>query len=171
MLPVENGSEPVNPIYRDNGVYLIIGGAGGLGQAWTESLLQRHDSQVIWAGRKAINDEIRHSLRAMERLGRAPLYVSVDATQPHQMEQLRHTILRQYGRLNGIIHSAIVLEDKTVANMSETTFSSALAAKVDICRNIENYFADLDLDFIAFYSSIQSFARQAGRVITLRVHL
>lgn len=38
MLPVENGSEPVNPIYRDNGVYLIIGGAGGLGQAWTESL-------------------------------------------------------------------------------------------------------------------------------------
>ncbi|NAO53892.1 SDR family NAD(P)-dependent oxidoreductase [Pseudomonas syringae] len=163
VLPVENGSEPVKPIYRDNGVYLIIGGAGGLGQAWTESLLQRHDSQVIWAGRKAINDEIRHSLRAMERLGRAPLYVSVDATQPHQMEQLRHTILRQYGRLDGIIHSAIVLEDKTVANMSETTFSSALAAKVDICRNIENYFADLDLNFIAFYSSIQSFARQAGQ--------
>ncbi len=40
-----------NNFYRRGGVYLVIGGAGGIGEAWSRFLLERHGAHVVWLGR------------------------------------------------------------------------------------------------------------------------
>ena len=99
----------------------------------------------------------------MAAVGPRPIYAQADATDASAMASLRQTILRDFGRLDGVIHSAIVLADKTLANMSEQIFSSALMAKIRICQHIGRYFGDLNLKFVGFFSSLQSFSRQAGQ--------
>ena len=62
-----------------------------------------------------------------------------------------------------MVHSAIVLNDNSVANMDAERFGTTLSAKVDTCVRMVQAFADEPLDFVLFFSSLQSFAKAAGQ--------
>ena len=70
---------------------------------------------------------------------------------------------RRYPRIHGVIHSAIVLQDKGLAGMDEARFRRGLAAKVDVCVRLAQVFEGEDLDFTLFFSSAQSFSKSPGQ--------
>src|SRR5262249_18818848 len=39
-------------LYRQNGVYVVIGGAGGIGEVWSRFMIERYQARVIWIGRR-----------------------------------------------------------------------------------------------------------------------
>lgn len=65
--------------------------------------------------------------------------------------------------MNGVIHSAIVLLDKSLANMDEERFHAGLSAKVDVSVRIAQVFDREPLDFVMFFSSINSFTKSPGQ--------
>ncbi len=152
------------PVYRQNRVYVVIGGAGGLGEVWTRFMMEQYQANVVWIGRRqydaSIEDKIINSLT---RLGRAPLYISADATNVDALEQARKTILKTYPAIHGVVHSAIVLRDRSIARMDESEFRASLSAKVDVSVNIDRVFGKQELDFMLFFSSIISFFKTPGQ--------
>ncbi|QWP75322.1 SDR family NAD(P)-dependent oxidoreductase [Lysobacter sp. K5869] len=149
--------------YRQNGVYVVIGGAGGLGEVWTRHMVARYDAQVIWVGRRALDADIEAKLDAIAGLGRRPHYFSADATDAAALAAAVAAIRARFPRIDGVVHSALVLRDQTVRAMDEAVFRQSLAAKVDVSVNIERAFAGQDLDFMLFFSSVASFHRDPGQ--------
>lgn len=149
--------------FRQNGVYVVIGGAGGLGEVWTRHMVARYDAEVIWIGRRPRDADIEAKLDAIAGLGRRPHYVCADATDAAALTAAVATIRARCPRIDGVVHSALVLQDQTVRTMDEAVFRRSLAAKVDVSVNIERAFAGLDLDFVLFFSSVASFHRDAGQ--------
>ncbi|WP_248134079.1 SDR family NAD(P)-dependent oxidoreductase [Pseudomonas sp. W2Jun17] len=151
------------PAYRSNGVYVVIGGSGGIGQVWTESVAREHAAQVVWLGRRALDASIQAALDQVALHGPRPFYMSVDATDAGQLQQACEQILSRFGRIDGLVHSAIVLDDRSLANMSEDQLRRSLQAKVDISVRMAQVFGGQALDFVLFFSSLIAFTRNAGQ--------
>jgi len=150
-------------IYRAGGVYVVIGGAGGLGALWSRFMLEKYGAHIIWIGRRPKDAGIQAKLDDLARLGPPPVYLSADATDRQALQRAYAEIKRRYPRIHGVIHAAIVLQDKGLAGMDETRFRAGLAAKVEVCVRLAQVFEQEELDFTLFFSSLESFAKSPGQ--------
>ncbi|WJQ79785.1 SDR family NAD(P)-dependent oxidoreductase [Brevibacillus brevis] len=149
--------------YRQGGVYVVIGGAGGIGEVWSEYMISTYQAQIIWIGRREKNAEIQAKVDRLAKLGPAPVYIAADATNRKSLYFAYEEIKKRYKQMNGVIHSAIVLLDKSLANMDEERFHAGLSAKVDVSVRIAQVFDREPLDFVMFFSSINSFTKSPGQ--------
>ncbi|HEY0139905.1 MAG TPA: SDR family NAD(P)-dependent oxidoreductase [Thermoanaerobaculia bacterium] len=150
--------------FKRAGVYVIVGGAGGVGEVVSEYLIRSYDARVVWIGRRSHDDVVE---KAQERVApgvaNRPLYIAADARSREDLSRVREEIKDRYGRINGVIHSAIVLADKSLANMEEEQFREALSTKVDTAVQLAHVFGREPLDFILYFSSLQSFLKAPGQ--------
>ncbi|WP_129645083.1 GNAT family N-acetyltransferase [Peristeroidobacter agariperforans] len=159
---------PSRPVYyKQKGVYVAIGGAGGLGEVWSRFMIEHFQARMVWIGRDELNATIQGKIDALARLagpaGRAPLYIRADATDPNALQRALDTLLETYPSVDGVVHSAIVLQDQSVQHMEESRFRAGLSAKVDISVNLDRVFGQQPLDFMLFFSSILSFITSPGQ--------
>ncbi|HXH38621.1 MAG TPA: SDR family NAD(P)-dependent oxidoreductase [Thermoanaerobaculia bacterium] len=165
----QQGLEPTAAVplttsaYRQSGVYVVIGGAGGIGELWSRFMIETYQAKLVWIGRRPCDASIEGKVDSLSRLGHAPLYISTDATSLEALARARDTILKTHPAIHGVVHSALVLHDRSIARMDESAFRSSLASKVDISVNLDRVFGRDELDFILFFSSIVSFLRPAGQ--------
>lgn len=153
-----------NFAYRKEGVYVVIGGAGGIGEVWTEYVITHYKAQVVWIGRSKINAHIAEKLDRMEMYGNRPQYISADAADITELRCAYEKIKADYGNIHGVIHSAITLNDKSLIRIDEEGFFGGLISKVDVSVCMAQVFgADVSLDFMLFFSSLQSFSKPAGQ--------
>ena len=150
-------------LYRRGGVYVVIGGAGGIGSAWSEYMIRQYEAQIVWIGRRAHDASIQGKRDRLSKLGPAPLYVEADATDRWALERACGQIRQAYGQIHGVIHSAITLSDRSLARMEEASFCAVLSAKVDVSVRLAQVFCEDQLDFVLFFSSVLSFDRPAGQ--------
>ncbi len=156
-------ASPAVPVYRREGVYLVLGGAGGLGEIFSEYLIRHYRAQVVWVGRRAEDAVITAKCDKLAALGPRPVYFSADAADVAQLQSVYADICRRFGKVDGLVHSALVLKDQGLASMDESSFRASLAAKVDLAVNIGQVFAQEKLDFVLFFSSLQSSFRAPGQ--------
>ncbi|MEW9712965.1 SDR family NAD(P)-dependent oxidoreductase, partial [Paenibacillus sp. SI92] len=149
--------------YRNGGVYVVVGGAGGIGEIWTEYMIRTYQAQIIWIGRRQLDEAVQAKLDKLANLGAAPQYITADATDRKALQQAYEEIKQTYTRIHGVIHSALVLGDQSLANMEEEQFTAGLAAKVDISVHIAQVFQKEPLDFVLFFSSFNSFTKALGQ--------
>jgi acyl transferase domain-containing protein/acyl carrier protein len=154
---------PAQPLCKPSGVYVVIGGAGGLGVVWTEHVIRTQGAQVVWLGRRPMNEDIQRKIDRLAALGPAPQYRVADAGDQASLQNACDEIKQQHGRIDGVVHSALALLDKSLALMDEERFRAGLAAKVDICVRLAQVFAAEPLSFVLFFSSMQSFIKSAGQ--------
>ncbi|NRR01524.1 SDR family NAD(P)-dependent oxidoreductase [Brevibacillus sp. RS1.1] len=162
LLPVQSPSIH-QTVYKQHGVYVVIGGAGGIGQAWSEYMIRTYQAQIIWIGRRKKEESIQNKINQLATLGPEPLYIEADATDRESLQSAYEEIKKQYGKINGVIHSAIVLFDRSLANMDETTFRAGLVPKVEVSVRMSQVFGEEAMDFVLFFSSINSFTKSPGQ--------
>ncbi|MBO1582984.1 SDR family NAD(P)-dependent oxidoreductase [Bacillus sp. XF8] len=162
LVQVEQMAEPQTP-YKKSGVYVVIGGAGGLGEVWSEHVIRHHQAKVVWIGRREKDETILAKISRLATYGPAPDYIVADAADRRSLEEAYQQIKEKYGEIRGVIHSAIVLRDQSIAQMDEETFRAALTAKVNVSVRMAQVFSEESLDFVLFFSSIQSFSKSAGQ--------
>ncbi|PCK08381.1 MAG: hypothetical protein COA42_09460 [Alteromonadaceae bacterium] len=155
------GNKP--PVIRKGGVYLIIGGAGGLGVAWSEWLINHYQTQVVWLGRRPLDERIKADIDRLAELGIRPMYLQADASKVHALYAAQQTITDQFGPIHAVVHATIVLQDASIAQMDETQFHQSLDAKVKVATCLAEVFSEQNLDFVLFFSSIQSSLQSAGQ--------
>ena len=162
-LAVMANAPETAPAYRKEGVYVVIGGAGGVGEVWSRFMIENYQANVVWIGRRESNAAIAAKIDALSRLGPAPLYIAADATDAASLEQAREKILETYPVIHGVVHSAIVLQDQSLARMDEATFRASFSAKADVSVTMDRVFGTEELDFMLFFSSIVSFVKSPGQ--------
>jgi polyketide synthase PksM len=162
LLPSPPAGEPAAAI-RPDGVYVVIGGAGGIGEAWSEALLRRGPARLVWVGRRPLDASIQARLDRLAALGPAPLYLAADATDREQLAGVRAAVLEAYGRIDGLVHAAVVLRDHSLENMTEEEMRTGLAPKIDVSVRLAQVFGGDALDFVLVFSSMMSFVKEPGQ--------
>lgn len=163
LLPWNASAESAAPAFRQGGVYVVIGGAGGIGEVCSEYLVRRYQAHIVWIGRRPLDAEIAAKLERLGAAGPAPLYLSADIADRAALQAALVAIKQRHARIDGVLHTAVVLADKTLANMDEERFRAALSAKVAGSVRMAQVFAGEALDLVLFFSSMQSFARAPGQ--------
>ncbi|WP_161497244.1 SDR family NAD(P)-dependent oxidoreductase [Bradyrhizobium nitroreducens] len=150
-------------VFRKNGVYVIVGGAGGIGEALSEYLIQNYQARVAWVGRRPANAWIAAKQVRLGQFGEAPLYICADAADVAMLEVARDQIRERYGSIHGVVHSALVLNDGSIERLDANDFEAALSAKVDVAVSMAHVFKNERLDFFLVFSSLQSTAKAPGQ--------
>ncbi|GAV43017.1 SDR family NAD(P)-dependent oxidoreductase [Streptomyces acidiscabies] len=150
VLTVEaapSGDGPV--VVRDGGVYLVTGGAGGLGRIVAEWLLARADVRVVAVGRGERPADLDDRVA----------YRRADVTDRAQLAAV-HT---EFGPFNGIVHAAGVLRDGFALTKSAEDFAAVLAPKVAGIEALDAVTADDSPDFFVAFSSIAAHIGNPGQ--------
>ncbi|ATQ76807.1 hypothetical protein CR152_21510 [Massilia violaceinigra] len=156
------GLADAKPPYRFQGVYIVIGGSGGLGEIWSRHVIEQYQANVIWIGRRELNAEIQQKLDSFAPLGKTPEYFQADASKPGELAAAYQQIKRRHAAIHGIVHSAVGAFDQSLKTVSEDDFRAVLSVKIDLSVRIAQVFNKEALDFALFFSSNASFVRGAG---------
>ena len=85
--------------YRRHGVYVVIGGAGGIGEVWSRFMIETYEARLVWIGRRPQDAAIQAKLEALAAMGHMPLYISADATDRAALERAYREITQCYGHV------------------------------------------------------------------------
>jgi polyketide synthase PksN len=162
LSPVPLTSPGTSP-YRRGGVYVVIGGAGGIGAAWTEHVVRRYAAKVVWIGRRPADGHIEAELDRLAGHGPRPEYIAADAADVAALREAYRQIVERHGPVHGVVHSAIVLRDQLLATMSESDLLTVLAAKAATSTNLGEVVGAEELDFVLFFSSLTGWSRPPGQ--------
>ncbi|WP_245448623.1 SDR family NAD(P)-dependent oxidoreductase, partial [Bradyrhizobium nitroreducens] len=155
--------QPGGPVYRDGGLYVLIGGAGGIGEVFSEHLIRQHQARVVWIGRRARDEAIVRKQQRLAQLGPEPCYIAADASDREALQVAAEEIRQRFGKIDGVVLATIVLRDQSLAQMDEATFAASLQAKVDVNVRVAQVFGTQPLDFVLSFSSMQSTLKAPGQ--------
>ncbi len=159
-VEADQGAPPI--AFKEDGVYLITGGLGGLGILFAEEILrQTTRGTIVLTGRSPLTAE-KEAL--LERLSRdRVIYRQVDLGDLDQLTRLIAAIPEEYGRLNGILHCAGMVADNFILKKASAEFSQVLAPKVTGTFNLDQSSRDVMLDFFVLFSSLSAVVGNLGQ--------
>lgn len=150
----ENGS-------YHNGITLILGGLGGLGMAFAKLEAQREKSVIVLSGRREITEEGNAFLGSIKN-GNV-VYKQVDITDRNDMARMIDSILKEYGHIRRIIHSAGVIKDSLILNKSFREMKAVLEPKIRGLYILDELTLNQPIDTFVVFSSISSAIGNVGQ--------
>nr|BAP05594.1 CalF [uncultured Candidatus Entotheonella sp.] len=150
---------------KQGGVYVILGGSGVVGQIMTRYLIREYAAHVVWIGRQPESAPVLHErLAPFREAGSEPFYIQADVTDADAMMAAVRRIRERYETINGAIFSGLVFDhENSVAQTSEADYRAILDVKTRGSLNFYNAFRSEPLDFMCWFSSIQTFSFLSAR--------
>ena len=141
--------------FKDQGVYLITGGLGGLGFIFAREIFkQTKDATVIVTGRSTLTEKVQAVLSKVPVGTGLLVYKQLDIVNLDQVKQLITSLIEEHKQINGIIHSAGMAIDNFILKKTSSEFSDVLAPKVTGTFNLDEATKDINLDFLVLFSSV-----------------
>jgi acyl transferase domain-containing protein/acyl carrier protein len=169
-LPPVDGEK--SPLLRQNGVYLVTGGLGGIGMAIAEYLARTVQARLILTGRSGLppreewerivaeensaGRKIR-GVQQLENLGAEVLTITADVADEEQMRAAVKQTLTRFGSIHGVIHAAGVPGEGLIQVKTADAIAKVLAPKVMGTLVLERVLEDVELDFLVLFSSETAF--------------
>ncbi|MHA6907973.1 SDR family NAD(P)-dependent oxidoreductase [Ralstonia pseudosolanacearum] len=158
------GRRNTMPAWKDQGVYLITGGAGGLGLIFAKAIAEQcRDATLILIGRSALDHRQQARLREIRDAGAQVSYHRVDLTDAEALERLVDGIRAEHGGLNGVLHGAGINRDRLLARKSPQDVIDVFAAKVIGAELLDRACRGLYLDFFVLFSSCSAVLGSVGQ--------
>ena len=136
---------------RENGVYLITGGMGGVGLLLAQRLAQTVNARLVLVGRS-----IRKA-QELEAAGAEVLYRSVDVSDEAQVRALIDEIYERFGALDGVFHAAGTTRGKSfsapLSELGTEESEEQFRAKVYGAYSLAKALDGRRLDFCMLFSS------------------
>ena len=161
--PFAPGAKQGASLLRPGGVYLVAGGAGGLGLTVCRHLASRWKARLVLVGRREPDAEILSAITSLERAGGKALYVPADLASPGGLRGAVKAGRERFGPIQGAVHSALVLRDTRLAAMDGNGLREVLAPKVSGSMGLHLALEGEPLDFLLFFSSVQSLMGNPGQ--------
>jgi NAD(P)-dependent dehydrogenase (short-subunit alcohol dehydrogenase family)/acyl carrier protein len=149
------------PVDAD-GFHVIIGGTGGFGMATAEWLAGRGARRLALVSRSGrIAEADAERLALLRDKGVELIIEAVDVTDHAALAQFLRTA--RTAPVKGIIHAAMVLDDRLMEGVDSASLQMVLAPKVTGALNLEKALEDLDLDYLLLYSSATTLFGNPGQ--------
>ena len=150
--------------FRISGTYLITGGLGALGLIIASYLLERYQAKVYLCGRSPVNQsKLTPLLELAENKGGFVEYIQCDVSDFASTRGAIESINAQGNQLQGIIHSAGIIEDSFILKKSLETFQRVISVKVKGTVALDVASKDQPLDFLMLFSSVAGIVGNPGQ--------
>jgi phthiocerol/phenolphthiocerol synthesis type-I polyketide synthase C len=154
---------PPQPLVRPDGGYIVVGGMGGLGFVFAKWLVAHDAGLVVLNGRSAPNADVAASIAEMNANDAKVEVIIGDIAESGTAARLVAAVVDAGLRPAGVLHSATVLADEIVLNMSESAAVQVFAPKVAGNWWLHQATAELDLDWWLTFSSAASLVGSPGQ--------
>jgi acyl carrier protein/NADP-dependent 3-hydroxy acid dehydrogenase YdfG len=176
-LPISNPQ----PMFKEQGVYLITGGTGGLGLEFAKHIANQVKATIILAYRTPlppqaewqqyiqsnpsdITTEKIKSILSIEEKGSTVHLFKAEAHNQAQMTALKKFTEQETGGLNGIIHAAGIAGGGIIAFKTKEMADDVLKAKTRGTLLMDELWGVDKLDFVVYFSSVSAVLGDASRV-------
>ncbi len=165
---------------KEQGVYIITGGTGGLGLEIGKYLASKNNVKLALINRsqflareewdsilnagtdKNMIKKIK-SIQEIEQSGSEVLLCKADIADYDSTKNLIDRLRKDFGAINGIVHSAGSAGDGFIINKDEKVFTNVLSPKVYGTWILDKLTRNDNLDFFVMFSSITSLMAGAGQ--------
>ncbi|MBB3773685.1 acyl transferase domain-containing protein/NADPH:quinone reductase-like Zn-dependent oxidoreductase [Angulomicrobium tetraedrale] len=139
------------------GVHLVVGGTGGFGRETARWLAAQGARHVVVASRRGVIEP--------PLLVEGATFVAepLDVRDTEACADLIARLRARHGRLAGIVHTAMVLDDALIRDLDRDRMEAVLAPKVEGARNLDAATAGLDLDYFVLFSSATTLVGNPGQ--------
>ena len=107
--------------------------------------------------------EMRHNLQRLQEAGASITYYQVDVRDEQAMTNLVAGIYRDYGRLDGVIHGAGIIEDKLIEDKTIDSFDRVFDTKADSAFILSRVLRSDTLKFLTLFSSVSGLFGNRGQ--------
>ncbi|MFI6014184.1 SDR family NAD(P)-dependent oxidoreductase [Streptomyces sp. NPDC051243] len=135
-----------------DGVQLITGGLGGLGRVVAERLVRRGARRLALMSRSAPSSDALRWIRGLEERGVTVHVARADVADRDGLTAALHAVRHALGPIAGVVHAAGVLDDATIANLTDERVRRVLAPKVLGTALLTELTPDAE-DFVLFSSA------------------
>jgi len=167
---------------RQGGVYLIIGGLGGIGFTFAEYLAQTVQAKLVLVGRSVFpnkdewgewlathneHEEVSRKIRKVQALlemGAEVLVVSADVANYEQMQTAISKAYEKFGNIHGVIYAAGIASEGMIQLKTPSAAASVLTPTLRATQVLKLVFKDIQLDFLVLCSSLSSILGGIGLV-------
>lgn len=153
----------LSDIIKSDGVYLITGGLGRIGFCLAEEFAKKGNIKLILVGRSELDDVRRKKIEKLQRLNSTTEYYIADISNENDVEGMIANIKKKYHMINGIIHTAGVLDDSLICNISDDKIRNVLKPKVIGAYNLDKTTSDEKMDFFIVCSSLSAITGNYGQ--------
>ncbi len=165
---------------REDGVYLITGGLGGIGLEVATHLARTKRVRLALLARESLPTEDKWDsilaknpssrvagrvakVRELRALGSRVMVVAGDVTDQNAVAAAVAQVRSAFGAINGVIHAAGVMDDAPMMTKTPDAMSRVLAPKVAGTLALDAIVTE-DLDFFILFSSVASSLGLPGQV-------
>jgi amino acid adenylation domain-containing protein len=169
-------------LLKQDGVYLITGGLGGIGLELAGYLAKTVKARLVLTGRHPLpprhqwsellessdaREDIVNKIRKiqeLEDLGAQVLVYGADAENRQQMQQVIAQTREKLGKINGVIHAAGVADETMIQQRTREVCQQVLNPKVTGTLILDELLEDQPLDFFILFSSMRALTALPGQV-------
>ncbi|WP_268626491.1 SDR family NAD(P)-dependent oxidoreductase [Paenibacillus alvei] len=148
---------------KSDGIYLITGGAGGLGLMMARYFAQQGVRQLLLTGRSKLQQQQREQIQEIAKLGCRVEYWMADIGCRSDVERLITNMKERFGAINGIIHAAGVVRDCALINKDRKQAEQVIHPKVYGTIFLDEVTRNETLDFFVMFSSLASVLGNSGQ--------
>ncbi len=98
--------------------------------------------------------DMRHNINTMIQAGARVHYYSADVRDEASFGPLLDQLYEQFGRIDGVIHGAGIIEDKLIKDKTPESFERVLGTKADSGFILSRKLRPESLQFLIFFSSV-----------------
>lgn len=149
--------------FKAAGNYIVTGGLGALGLLVAGHLIKAYQANVYLIGRSAPNESKLAQLQSLCDGGGSVAYWQSDIADVELLKANVVAINEQGFRVNGVIHSAGVIEDNFLIKKELPAFQRVLAPKINGTLALDLITRDQPLDVFVLFSSVTGIFGNLGQ--------
>ena len=158
MLPPEQA-----PVFRDDGAYIVTGGLGGLGLFLAAEMAKGGCGRIVLTARSNPTPKARQAIERLRATGADVVVECGNIAEPETAQKVVAAATATGLPLRGVLHAAAVVEDATLANITDELIDRDWAPKVNGVWNLHNATAGQPLDWFCAFSSVAALFGSAGQ--------
>ncbi len=151
-------------IFRSKGIYLITGGASGLGWLVASYLASTYQARLILIGRSTLTENQLAEIKKLNQQGSEIVYETCDVANHDELKNVINRCHNKFGGLNGIIHCAGVIHDALILKKSQQEIQDVFSAKIQGTLNLDELTQrETALDCFILFSSVAALFGNLGQ--------
>ncbi len=108
--------------------------------------------------------EILATIDACSTAGATVEYHSLDVREPRPFADLIDNLYERFGRIDGVVHGAGIIEDKRISDKTLSSFASVFRTKAVSARTLADKLRPDSLKFLVFFGSVSGRFGNVGQV-------
>jgi NADPH:quinone reductase-like Zn-dependent oxidoreductase/acyl carrier protein len=149
---------------KSGGTYLVTGGLGGFGLATAEWLVEQGATSLALLGRRgAATEEALAGVAKLQSSGATVRTFATDIADADSLARTLATVRGEMAPLKGVIHSAAVIEDAPIMNVSADQLERVFRPKLIGAWNLHKATLQDPLEIFVMYSSSSAVVGNPGQ--------